>query len=82
MSRVQTRERSLAARIASQPPGRLSGKVNSEQLRRDVEEFAQLGKTIQAEIAEAQKGTLPKDLSEHLKKIQKLSKRLRAELSL
>jgi hypothetical protein len=56
--------------------------VDVAQLRRDAEELSQLEKTIQTQIAEAERGAVPKDLGQNLKKIQKLSKRLRGELFL
>lgn len=82
--REETRERGLAARI-SPPQERGPGpvkRVNLAQVRRDAEELAQLERTIQIEIREAERGAVPKDLGDKLKKIQKLSKRLRGELFL
>jgi hypothetical protein len=80
--REETRERVLAARISPPQQRGPARQVNVAQLRRDAEELSQLERTIQAELAEAERGVVPKALGENLKKIQKLSKRLRAELFL
>ena len=81
-ARADRRQRTLAARLASPPQGRAAKQVDVAQLRRDAEELSQLEKTIQTQIAEAERGAVPKDLGQNLKKIQKLSKRLRGELFL
>jgi hypothetical protein len=81
-SREEKRERTLAARISSPEQRAPVKQVNVAQLRHDAEELAQLERTIQAQIAEAERGAVPKDLGANLKKIQKLSKRLRRELLL
>lgn len=80
--REGTRERTLAARLSSPQEGAHVRRVDVAQLRRDAAELAQLERTIQAQITEAERGAVPKDLGENLKKIQKLSKRLRGELLL
>lgn len=80
--REQARERALAAGITSPSRPGPARRVDAIQLRHDADELARLEQTIQAEIAEAQRGVVPKDLSANLKKIQKLSKRLRGELFL
>lgn len=77
-----TTERNLAARITAPPPPAPPHRVNVAQVRRDAEELALLERTIQAQIAAAQRGAVAKDLSANLKKIEKLSKRLRSELFL
>ena len=82
IQREQTRARALAAEITAPPRAAPTPRVNVAQLRHDAEELARLERTIQAEITEAQRGAVPKDLSTNLKKIEKLSKRLRGELVL
>jgi hypothetical protein len=57
-------------------------RVDRAQIRRDAGEFSRLAQSISSEIGDTEKGKLPKDLSENLKKIQKLSKHLRDELKL
>ena len=50
-------------------------------MRREADELAELAKTIPGAIAQTSRGVLPKDLSENLKRIEKLSKRLRSQIA-
>jgi hypothetical protein len=56
--------------------------VDPAQLKKDADELAQLASTVPADVARAINGILDKDLQNRLKKIEKLSKRLRGELAL
>ncbi len=51
------------------------------QLKKEAEELARLAGSIPAQIEQVAQGQLPKDLTEKLKQIEKLAKRLRAEVS-
>jgi predicted Rossmann fold nucleotide-binding protein DprA/Smf involved in DNA uptake len=51
------------------------------QLRRDAQELARLAQLIPAEIHQVESGVLPKDLDGQLKRIERLSKNLRREIS-
>jgi hypothetical protein len=51
------------------------------KLRQDADELASIAQTIPPDVSSIQKGLLPKDMSEKLKQIEKLSKQLRKELS-
>jgi hypothetical protein len=51
------------------------------QLKRDAHELAQLAQLIPSQIEEVGNGRLPKDLDRQLKRIEKLSKQLRREIS-
>ena len=51
------------------------------QLQRDAKELAKLAQLIPAEIHQMESGVLPKDLDRQLKRIEKLSKQLRREIS-
>jgi predicted Rossmann fold nucleotide-binding protein DprA/Smf involved in DNA uptake len=51
------------------------------QLRRDAQELARLAQLIPAEVHQVESGVLPKDLDGQLKRIEKLSKQLRREIS-
>jgi len=51
------------------------------QLQRDAQELASLAKLIPSEVEQLKAGQLPKDLNAHLKRIEKLSKQLRREIS-
>lgn len=56
--------------------------AQASQLHRDTNELLQLSQSVSADINQASKGVLPKDLGEKLKRIEKLSKKLRNELAL
>ena len=62
--------------------GNASTGLDLAQIKRDSDELSRLAQSISTEISASDKGTLPKDLGEDLKKVQKLSKRLRDELKL
>jgi hypothetical protein len=49
-------------------------------LQRDAKELADLSASITADIDQVNQGMLPKDVVAKLKRIEKLSKRLRSEL--
>ena len=51
------------------------------QMRSEAEELANLAQTIPAALEQVSKGVLPKDLSDKLKRIEKLSKTLRNDVS-
>jgi hypothetical protein len=51
------------------------------QLQRDAKELASLAKLIPSEVEQLKIGRLPKDLDAQLKRIEKLSKQLRREIS-
>ncbi len=55
--------------------------LDAAQLKREADELAKLASAVPVEIEQVTKGELPKDLSENLKKIEKLAKRLRSEVS-
>ena len=51
------------------------------QLRQEAAELARLSQAVPQQIDQVAQGQLPKDLSGNLKQIEKLAKRLRAELA-
>jgi hypothetical protein len=51
------------------------------QLERDAKELAGLAKLIPSEVEQVKNGQLPKDLDGQLKRIEKLSRQLRREIS-
>jgi len=55
--------------------------VDPAQLQRDAKELASLAKLIPSEVEQLKTGRLPKDLDVQLKRIEKLSKQLRREIS-
>ncbi|MGD1078545.1 MAG: hypothetical protein ABR881_09535 [Candidatus Sulfotelmatobacter sp.] len=56
-------------------------RVDLAQLQREADDLARAAQTIPSDVANVRKGMLPKDVIEKLKQIEKLSKRLRAELN-
>jgi hypothetical protein len=63
---------------APQPPTR---KIDLAELQREADELSTLAQTIPADVRSTTQGLLSKDLLEKLKRIEKLSKRLRSQLS-
>ena|SRR5579872_4458105 len=55
--------------------------VDMAKLQQEADELARTAQTVPTDIASVRQGTLPKDIVEKLKKIEKLSKRLRSELN-
>jgi hypothetical protein len=51
------------------------------QIKREAEELAKLAGQVPPEINQAEKGLVSKDLNEQLKRIEKLSRRIRRELN-
>jgi hypothetical protein len=51
------------------------------QIKRDADELARLAGQVPPEINRIQEGLVSKDLNEQLKRIEKLSKRIRRELT-
>ncbi len=56
--------------------------IDPVRLQRDANELAQLAGTVPPEVDRAVHGVLAKDLKDKLKRIEKLCKRLRSELTL
>ena len=54
--------------------------INPKQLQAEAAELAQLSAGIPERIAYVNKGQMPKDLNDQLKRIEKLAKHLRGEI--
>lgn len=52
------------------------------EINQDSQELSALSSSLKADLEQLQKGFLAKDLSQKLKKMEKLSKRLRQEMAL
>lgn len=63
------------------PPANAGGNINFEKLRREAEELASLARSIPSDVNQTSKGVLPKDLSDKLKRIEKLAKQIRNGLN-
>ncbi len=57
-----------------------AGAARLQAIHQDAEEFSALSATVQSDLQNLQKGLLPKDLHENLKRLEKLSKKLRQEV--
>jgi hypothetical protein len=51
------------------------------KLQRNAKELAELSASIPADVDRANRGLLPKDVLEKLKRVEKLSKQLRSDLT-
>ena len=51
------------------------------QVQREADELSALAQSVRADMQQVSKGLYPKEMNEKLKKIEKLSKRLRFDLS-
>jgi hypothetical protein len=72
----------LDSKATNKAPGTTpSRRVDLEQLQKEADDLARTAQTIPADVASVRKGMLPKDVIEKLKQIEKLSKRLRGELT-
>ena len=63
------------------PPANPGKAVDSGKLQREADQLASLAQGIPSEVNDVSKGTLPKDLIDRLKQVEKLSKQLRRELT-
>ena len=56
-------------------------RVDFLELQREARELSDLAHTVPTDIDNVGRGLLPKDLVEKLKRIERLSKRLRSDIS-
>ena len=63
------------------PPIHQQSSVDFAKLKSDADELIVLSQSIHSGVDNVQKGMLPKDLIDKLKQVEKLSKRLRSELT-
>jgi hypothetical protein len=55
--------------------------VDKDKVRHDAQELAELSASIPADVDRVNRGLLPKDVLEKLKRVEKLSKQLRNDLT-
>ena len=55
--------------------------IDLMKLQQEADDLARTAQTIPTDVAGVRQGTLPKDMIEKLRRIEKLSKRLRSELN-
>ena len=75
----QPAERTIGTQKPAETPVRQQ--INFLELQREARELSDLAHTVPADIDNVGRGLLPKDLVEKLKRIEKLSKRLRNDIS-
>jgi hypothetical protein len=63
------------------PPLYRRSPTDLAKLRHDADELASLAQSIPPGVDETTKGVLPKDLADKLKRIEKLAKQLRLQIS-
>ncbi len=55
--------------------------IRIQTIHEDAERLSALNAALQSDLQQLQKGVLPRNLSENLKKVEKLSKKLRQEVT-
>jgi len=63
------------------PPASPHATVDYAKLKHDADELASLAQSIPPAVDQTTQGVLPQDLAERLKRIEKLAKRLRSQIS-
>jgi hypothetical protein len=63
------------------PADAMKARMHNDHLQKDAHDLAELCATIPADMDEVKRGLLAKDVIEKLKRTEKLSKRVREELS-
>ncbi len=63
------------------PPVEQRTTPDPAKLKRDADELASLAESIPSEVDQTSKGVLPQDLNGKLKRIEKLAKKLRSQLT-
>lgn len=63
------------------PPVEQHSTVDVAKLKRDADELAALAQSVSPAVDQVAKGILQKDLNEKLKRIEKLAKELRTQIS-
>jgi hypothetical protein len=63
------------------PPIAPKPRIDTLQLQRDARELSDLAKSLPSDMDRVSHGLLPKDTIDKLKRIEKLSKRMRGEIN-
>ena len=68
--------------VRPEPPRDLNSRAfRLQAINQDAQELAALSASLQSDLLQLRKGTLTKDLTPNLKKMEKLAKKLRQEVS-
>lgn len=76
--RVDQREQRTSQVVVAPTPNLQAARMLF--LHRDASELSALSESVQSDLRQLQKGVLVKDLNENLKKLEKLSKKVRREM--
>jgi hypothetical protein len=60
---------------------KLQHRIDLVKLQHEADDLARTAQAIPSDVADVRRGTLPKDIIQKLKQIEKLSKQLRSELN-
>jgi predicted alpha/beta hydrolase family esterase len=63
------------------PPPESVSRSDPHQQQKDADELARLAESLPRDLEQVNRGLLPKDVADKLKRIEKLAKKLRGELS-
>jgi hypothetical protein len=63
------------------PPVPVKRSLDLWKLQQEADELSKLAQSIPPDVADIRKGMLPKDVTQKLKQIEKLSKQLRGQLN-
>jgi len=67
--------------VKAEPPSEADLQAaHAQEVRHDVQELFSLSAALQSDLQQLQKGMLSKDLGQHLKQMEKLSKKVRQEV--
>jgi len=77
---IREADKQTNAPIEATAPTSKPKKADPAQLEREAQELAGLSAQIPVQIAAVNHGQMPKDLTEQLKQIEKLAKRLRMQV--
>ncbi len=67
--------------VLESPIGPQAQKLDPAKLREEADELARLSQSVPPDIGQIAQGKFPRDLPDKLKRIEKISKHLRAELT-
>ena len=76
--RVDQREHQISQVVVPPRPDLKAARLQA--LHQDANELSTLSESVQSDLRQLQKGFLVKDLNENLKRLEKLSKRVRREI--
>jgi hypothetical protein len=62
------------------PMPEVSSEQRARAVKQEVQDLSELSSSVHEDLEKVQKGVLPKDLHEKLKKLEKLAKRLRQDM--